>query len=130
MIVTFNSDPNGATVAEADGTVLGVTPLLIEVPYGGTAIEYVIRKEGYVAKVASIVPNVPSPFFAVLEARAASALLPVVAARPAVGQLNADARPPTETSPKVGLKHGHSKTAASEGEPKEDDDGVMDPSAP
>ena len=46
------------------------TLLLIEVPYGGTAIEYVIRKEGYVAKVASIVPNVPSPFFAVLEARA------------------------------------------------------------
>ena len=70
VLVTFNSDPDGATVAASDGTVLGVTPLLMNVPFSATAIEYVIRKDGYLAKVASIVPDKPSPFFAVLQVRA------------------------------------------------------------
>jgi len=127
VVVTFNSDPNGATVANADGTILGVTPVLTEVPFGDTAIEYVVRKEGYLAKVAFIVPNQPSPFFAVLEPR--SLPVPAVALPPA-GPPSADALPPAELAPKVS-KRRHSRARASDVEPSEaDDDGVMDPSAP
>ena len=90
VLVTFNSDPDGATVAQADGTLLGVTPLMMEVPFGNAAIEYVIRKEGYLAKVASIVPNLPSPTFVVLEPRAAPVPPPVVAL-PAISAASADA---------------------------------------
>jgi eukaryotic-like serine/threonine-protein kinase len=79
VVVTFNSDPNGASVAQADGVVLGVTPLLTEVVFGNTALEYVIRKEGYFAETAFIVPNRPSPFFAMLEQRAPTAPVVVTA---------------------------------------------------
>jgi|SRR5579862_7075932 len=65
--VNFNSDPDGATVVAADGTVLGVTPLSTDVIYGDKPIEYVIRLEGYVPRTTSIVPNLPSPVFAVLQ---------------------------------------------------------------
>ena len=65
--VNFSSNPDGATVVRADGTVLGVTPLSADVPYGDKAVEYVIRLDGYVSKVTSIVPNVASPIFALLE---------------------------------------------------------------
>jgi hypothetical protein len=66
--VNFNSDSNGATVVRADGTVLGVTPLSTDVPYGNTALAYVIRMDGYHPRTTSIVPNQPSPIFAVLQA--------------------------------------------------------------
>jgi hypothetical protein len=128
VLVTFNSDPNGATVANADGTILGVTPVLTEVPFGDTAIEYVVRKEGYKAKIASIVPNHPSPFFAVLEPRAA--LVPPPVPLPPIGPPNADALPPTELAPKVSKRH-HSRARSFDVEPSEgDDDGVMGPSPP
>jgi tRNA A-37 threonylcarbamoyl transferase component Bud32 len=65
--VNFNSDPDGAAVVRSDGVVLGATPLSTEVPFGNAAIEYVIRLDGYLPKPASIVPNMPSPVFAVLE---------------------------------------------------------------
>ncbi|MEA2696258.1 MAG: eukaryotic-like serine/threonine-protein kinase [Myxococcales bacterium] len=65
--VNVSSDPDGATVTSADGTVIGTTPLSTEVTYGDTPIEYVIRKDGYAAKTTSIVPNLPSPVFAVLQ---------------------------------------------------------------
>jgi serine/threonine protein kinase len=65
--VNFSSNPDGASVVRADGTVLGVTPLSADVPYGDKAVEYVIRLDGYVPKVTSIVPNVASPIFALLE---------------------------------------------------------------
>jgi hypothetical protein len=65
--VNFSSNPDGATVVRADGTVLGVTPLSADVPYGDNAVEYVLRLDGYVPKVTSIVPNVASPIFALLE---------------------------------------------------------------
>src|SRR6185369_1464083 len=36
--VNFNSYPGGAMISAADGTVLGVTPLSTDVPYGATAL--------------------------------------------------------------------------------------------
>jgi hypothetical protein len=47
--------------------VLGVTPLSTEVPYADVATEFLIRKEGFVPKTVAVVPNLPSPIFAVLE---------------------------------------------------------------
>ena len=66
--LNFNSDPAGATVSRADGTVLGLTPLSIEAPYGDAPTEYVFSKEGHLAKTVALVPNLPSPIFAVLQA--------------------------------------------------------------
>jgi serine/threonine protein kinase len=68
--VTFKSDPEGATVVRADGTVLGVTPFPSDIPYGDRPIEYVIRINGYVSTTATIVPNSPSPVFALLRKEA------------------------------------------------------------
>jgi hypothetical protein len=65
--VNFNSDPDGATVVQADGTVLGVTPLSVDVAFGDKPIGYVIRLSGYRSLTTSIVPNLPSPVFAVLK---------------------------------------------------------------
>jgi hypothetical protein len=128
--VNFNSDPESATVARADGTVLGVTPLSTEVPYGDTAIEYVIGKVGYVSKDVSIVPNLPSPLFAVLERaeppkgpeRVASLVEPLVAASPT---------PVPVEKPSVSRSaHRHSKvhSVVRAFAPESDGDGVLDPS--
>ena len=101
--VNFNSEPDGATVVRADGTVLGVTPLSTDVSYGDKPIEYVIRLNGYLPRTTSIVPNLPSPVFAVLEkAQAAPGVQPlapeanspgaVVQAMPAINALEAAAK--------------------------------------
>ena len=88
--VNVSSDPDGATVATADGTVLGTTPLSTEVPYGDTPIEYIIRKDGYSPKSTSIVPNLPSPVFAVLQK-----VKPAAPAAPAVTTTTTAVAPPT-----------------------------------
>jgi PEGA domain-containing protein len=64
--VNFSSDPDGATVF-ASGSVLGVTPLSVELPYGDGPIDYRVQKEGYVPKISSFVPNLPAAVFALLE---------------------------------------------------------------
>jgi hypothetical protein len=67
--VNFNSDPDKATVIRADsGKELGLTPLSIEVPYSDAAVEFVFKKPGFENKVMYIVPNLPSPLFATLQA--------------------------------------------------------------
>jgi serine/threonine protein kinase len=144
VLVTFNSDPNGASVAKADGTILGVTPLLTEVPYGTTALEYVIRKDGYLAKVASIVPNAPSPFFAVLAVREVPAptVAPLAVERLAVAPAMPDPRdrgvespaPTAEVAPAPRAQaQPRARPAASEPGPAPGADGednsVMAPSA-
>src|SRR5436190_19548092 len=45
--MTFSSDPEGATVDRADGTLLGVTPLVTDVRYRDVTTEYVFHKAGY-----------------------------------------------------------------------------------
>src|SRR5665811_1265736 len=92
VLVTFNSDPDGATVTRADGTVLGVTPLQTSLAYGDTATSYLVRKEGYAAKTLSVVPNVPAPFFTVLELRKVAAV--AAALEPSIDAMGAiDATP-------------------------------------
>ena len=67
--VNFNSNPTGATVARAaDGVVLGVTPLSTKVPFSDVPQQYLVRKAGFRAKSVSLVPNLASPVFAVLQA--------------------------------------------------------------
>jgi serine/threonine-protein kinase len=65
--VNFSSDPDGATVSTRDGSVVGVTPFSKEIPYGEAPVEYVVHKDGYVAKVSAFVPNLSLPIFAALE---------------------------------------------------------------
>ena len=65
--VNFSSDPAGATVSRSDGSVLGVTPLSAEIPYSDTPVDYRLSRDGYSSKVASFVPNLPSPVFVLLE---------------------------------------------------------------
>jgi hypothetical protein len=65
--VNFSSDPGGATVSRRDGSVVGVTPFSIEIPYGEAPVEYVIHKDGYLAKVSAFVPDLPLPISALLE---------------------------------------------------------------
>jgi hypothetical protein len=65
--INFMSDPDGATVTRVDsGSVLGTTPLSLEVPYSDSAVEFVLRKAGYEDKPMIIVPNLPAPMFASL----------------------------------------------------------------
>jgi serine/threonine protein kinase len=66
--VNFNSDPPGATVAREDGKVLGVTPLSTTVPFSEAPQRYVVSKAAFRSKSVSLVPNLPSPVFAVLQA--------------------------------------------------------------
>jgi serine/threonine-protein kinase len=66
--VNFNSDPDGAAVIDANGRMLGLTPLSIQVPYRDSAVEYVFKKQGFEPKTMYIVPNLPSPLFATLQA--------------------------------------------------------------
>jgi serine/threonine-protein kinase len=89
--VNFNSDPDGAFVSRTDGTELGLTPLSIEVPYGDAPTEYVFRKAGHLSKTVALVPNLPSPIFAVLPVDGLEdpPVPPVVSSRPAQGQSRA-----------------------------------------
>jgi hypothetical protein len=66
--ITFGSDPRGASVIGPDGTVLGTTPLSLEVATSDAPVEYTFRMAGFVSKTLSLIPNVPSPVFAALQA--------------------------------------------------------------
>jgi hypothetical protein len=74
--VNFSSDPDGATVTTRDGAIVGVTPFSMEIPFGDAPVEYLVRKDGYAAKVSAFVPNLPMPVFAVLEKNEAPAAPP------------------------------------------------------
>jgi serine/threonine-protein kinase len=66
--ITFGSDPYGATVKDADGRVLGETPLSLDLPARDAAVEYTFSKPGYMAKTLALIPNVSTPVFAVMQA--------------------------------------------------------------
>jgi tRNA A-37 threonylcarbamoyl transferase component Bud32 len=80
--LNFGSDPDGATIIRSDGLVVGTTPLSTEVAYSDAPSEYVVRKPGYVSKSVSVVPNLPSPVFAVLQPLEPVAPPPVVSSIP------------------------------------------------
>jgi hypothetical protein len=133
--VNVSSDPDGATVTGADGTVLGTTPLSTEVPYGDAPIEYVIRKDGYAPKTTSIVPNLPSPVFAVLQkvkppAPAAPSPVPTVVA---TTTNLAPVPAPAATVPaapraraKAAARYGAAPPSLPRRHPRDDDDDVME----
>jgi serine/threonine-protein kinase len=75
--VTFGSDPHGASVVGPDGRVLGATPLSIELASSDAAVEYTFTKPGYMAKKLSLIPNVSSPVFAVMQSERPVASTPV-----------------------------------------------------
>jgi serine/threonine protein kinase len=132
--VNFSSDPDGATVLRSDGTVWGVTPLSIDVPYGEAPISYSVRKDGYAAKDSSFVPNLPLPVFAVLvkESPAAPAIAAVPIDDPALREVLSTAR----TLAAAPRHHHHAVASRGPREPSEpnepnvDEDDVLAPSAP
>jgi serine/threonine-protein kinase len=81
--LNFSSDPDGATVRRSDGKIVGVTPLSIEAPYGDAATEYVFQKPGFFSKKVAIVPNLPSPLFAVLVPVERAEPVPIAKVEPA-----------------------------------------------
>jgi tRNA A-37 threonylcarbamoyl transferase component Bud32 len=81
--VTFGSDPSGAEIVGADGRAVGTTPLSIELTPNDAAAHFVFRKDGFVPKTISIIPNVSSPVFAILEAVPSADPPPLVRARAA-----------------------------------------------
>jgi eukaryotic-like serine/threonine-protein kinase len=128
--VNFSSDPAGATVSRSDGSVLGVTPLSVEIPYSDKPVDYCLQKDGYSPKVSSFVPNLPSPVFVLLEripppapppADPATSVASSLAARPPTGVPGpARARAPRESR--------HRFSAERLRELVDDGDDVMPPS--
>jgi serine/threonine protein kinase len=120
--VNFNSDPDGAVVARADGQTLGLTPLSIEVAYSDSAVEFQFKKTGYEPKTMYIVPNLPSPLFATLRR------VEVEQAAAAEGAGGSTGERAASTS---GRRRSHSsqqQPAAPARPAKEDEDGVLEPS--
>jgi len=124
--VNFSSDPDGATVSRSDGTVLGTTPLSTEVAYGDTPVEYVVHKDGYVPKVTSIVPNLPSPIFALLQKIDPPAL--VDSSHPTEAAPAAEERPAPQARPAHSHHSHHASSTAQPSASNVDGDDVMAPS--
>jgi hypothetical protein len=116
--VNFNSDPDGAVVARADGKTLGLTPLSIEITYSDSAVEFQFKKQGYEPKTMYVVPNLPSPLFATLR-RADVEPGTVEGAGGSTGTIAPPAR----------SRRSHAAPAApTQHPPKDDEDGVLEPS--
>ena len=134
--VNFNSEPNGATVVSADGTVLGVTPLSTDVIYGDKPIEYVIRLDGYLPRTTSIVPNLPSPVFAVLQKDQvapqvqpdAAAVKAVIADGPVTGDPEAAAK--KREAARSARRRSDLRAAEREAAVEPDRDETLQPTAP
>ncbi|HEY2903059.1 MAG TPA: serine/threonine-protein kinase [Polyangia bacterium] len=136
--MNINSDPEGATVVGPDGSALGTTPLSFEVPFGNTPIEYVMRQDGYKPKTILVVPNLPSPVFAVLRRIEPVALAePAALAAPTTMTTTMTATAPT-AAPRAARRPQRARVDESSpaaprpalnGDPYDpDDDGVLAPS--
>jgi serine/threonine protein kinase len=125
--VNFNSDPDGALITTADGKTLGLTPLSVEVPYSDSAVEYTFKKQGFEHKTMYIVPNLPSPLFATMQAVEIKAAAPVA---PAVAAPAAKKATSSSSSSSSSSHHSHSSAPqqAPSGKAKPDDDEVLEPS--
>jgi serine/threonine protein kinase len=97
--VNFSSDPDRATVSTREGSVVGVTPFSIDLPYGEAPVEYIVHKDGYQAKVSAFVPDLPLPVFTVLE-RASEPQAPTATA-------DDPAFEPAKLPPLRGRSHSH-----------------------
>jgi serine/threonine protein kinase len=108
--VNFNSDPDGASIEAANGTVLGRTPLSLEIPYSDSAVEFQFKKPGYETKTMYIVPNLPSPLFATLQPEPSKAAVT------------------TPPPPATKRRGGWSRRSRAAREAATDEDGVLAPS--
>ena len=120
--VNFNSDPDGASIATGEGKILGLTPLSVEVPYSDSAVEYTFKKQGYEQKTMYIVPNLPSPLFATMQAIDVRPAAAPVAPAPAAKRASATA------SSSSSHRSRPSAPPPSNGKAKPDDDEVLEPS--
>ena len=109
--MTFSSDPEGATVDRADGTLLGVTPLVTDVPYRDVATEYVFHKAGYLSKTVPFLRNTPSPLFVVLQSKAEAPSPPPVVPINEVPSVAVD-EPSARKSPIPLLRSRHARVKA------------------
>jgi serine/threonine-protein kinase len=107
--VNFNSDPVGASILTSEGELLGRTPLSLELPYGDAPVDFVFQKPGFERKTMSIVPNLPAPLFATLQAA------PPAPVEPSASEAAPHAKKPPPRRPKPAT-------------PKLDDDAVLAPS--
>ena len=55
--LTFHSRPAGAVIHDARGDGIGVTPGVIGVPPGETALSFVLRRDGYQDADVTVVPD-------------------------------------------------------------------------
>lgn len=72
--VSVDSFPQGAQIVSAKGTVLGTTPLTLELPAATKAVKLTLTLEGFVSATVALVADIDKPIFAKLEP------VPVVAA--------------------------------------------------
>jgi serine/threonine protein kinase len=119
--ISFSSDPDGATVVGDDGTTLGTTPLSIQVPRAERPAEYVFQKPGFESKTMSLIPNVPSSLFALMQAEEPRAE-PAPTSAPTV-----DDDPPSTARVATASHHHHDKSLETLRDDA-DDDGVLAPS--
>ncbi len=129
--VNFSSDPDGATVSRSDGSILGVTPLSIDVPYSDKAVDFHLSKDGYATKISSVVPNLPLPVFALLEKipdpTPVAALAPPIE-DPPITDVPAARR--TIATAHGNHHHHHSDVSNADNDDADDSDGVLAPSTP
>ena len=121
--VNFNSDPDGAVVLRPDGKTLGLTPLSIEIAYSDSAVEFQFKKQGYEPKTMYVVPNLPSPLFATL--RRAD-----IEPATVEGAGGSNGTPPAAPSRSRRARAAAAAAAAQTQQhpPKDDEDGVLEPS--
>jgi hypothetical protein len=63
VMLTLTSDPNAAAVYRAgDSQPLGLTPLVVTVPAGRSALDFTIAKDGFVPAHLRVIPDDSRPF--------------------------------------------------------------------
>jgi serine/threonine protein kinase len=118
VVVTFGSDPDGASVVAADGTKLGTTPLAIQVARSNRAAAYRFEKAGFEAKTMESIANVASSMFVLLKP-----LGPAPEAGPSSIAARAEDDPPSASRGDAPARHHRTKRAMDP-----DGDGILAPS--
>jgi serine/threonine-protein kinase len=67
--ITFESEPEGATVITGDGTIVGHTPFSLQARPSNRPTLFRFEKVGFLPKAMESIPNVPSSMFARLQPR-------------------------------------------------------------
>src|SRR5206468_2176373 len=113
-----------AVVLRPDGKTLGLTPLSIEIAYSDSAVEFQFKKQGYEPKTMYVVPNLPSPLFATLR----RADIEPAAVEGAGGSTGAPSPTPARSRRARAAAAAAAAQTQQQHPPKEDEDGVLEPS--